>query len=58
MATERLICHILHYVPQRPTPDLDLVEDVIPLHDIRAGRAHRLDATCSLSCTRKIRASQ
>jgi hypothetical protein len=32
--TERLVCHILHYVPQRRTPDLDLVEDVIPLHDV------------------------
>ncbi|HXT36028.1 MAG TPA: alpha-amylase family protein [Chloroflexota bacterium] len=38
---ERLICHILHYLPQRRTPDLDLVEDTIPLHDlvldVRAG---------------------
>ncbi len=32
--SERLICHILHYVPQRRTPDLDLVEDIIPLHDV------------------------
>jgi hypothetical protein len=31
---ERLVCHILHYVPQRRTPDLDLVEDVIPLYDL------------------------
>jgi hypothetical protein len=31
---ERLICHILHYLPQRRTPDLDLLEDVIPLHDV------------------------
>ena len=31
---ERLICHILHYVPQRRTPDLDLLEDVIPVHDV------------------------
>ncbi|HVA89380.1 MAG TPA: beta-galactosidase trimerization domain-containing protein [Chloroflexota bacterium] len=34
---ERLVCHILHYVPQRRTPDLDLVEDVVPLHDIELG---------------------
>ena len=33
-APERLICHILHYVPQRRAPDLDLVEDVIPLFDV------------------------
>jgi hypothetical protein len=32
--SERLVCHILHYVPQRRTPDLDLVEDVIPLDDV------------------------
>jgi len=31
---ERIVCHILHYVPQRRTPDLDVVEDVIPLHDV------------------------
>jgi hypothetical protein len=31
---ERLICHILHYVPQRRAPDLDLLEDVIPLRDV------------------------
>ncbi len=31
---ERLICHLLHYVPQRRTPDLDLVEDAIALHDV------------------------
>jgi hypothetical protein len=31
---ERLVCHLLHYVPQRRTPDLDLVEDVIPLRDV------------------------
>ena len=40
---ERLVCHLLHYVPQRRTPDLDLVEDVIPLRDvqveIRTGKA-------------------
>ncbi|HEY8282816.1 MAG TPA: hypothetical protein VIJ28_00375 [Chloroflexota bacterium] len=28
---ERLICHILHYIPRRRTPDLDLVEEVLPL---------------------------
>ena len=32
---ERLVCHILHYVPQRRTPDLDLLEDVLPLHDVK-----------------------
>jgi len=32
--SERLICHILHYVPQRRTPDLDLVEDVVGLDNV------------------------
>jgi len=31
---ERLICHVLHSAPQRRTPDLDLLDDVIPLHDV------------------------
>jgi hypothetical protein len=30
----RTIVHLLHYSPQRRTNDLDIVEDVIPLHDI------------------------
>lgn len=33
-AEERLVVHLLHYVPQRRTPDLDLIEDVIPLYDL------------------------
>jgi hypothetical protein len=32
--SERLICHIMHYVAQRRTSDLDLVEDVLPLYDV------------------------
>ena len=31
---ERLVCHLLHYVPQRRTPDLDIVEDVIPVYNV------------------------
>ena len=31
---ERLVVHLLHYVPQRRTPNLDLVEDVIALRDV------------------------
>lgn len=31
---DRLVVHLLHYVPQRRTPSLDLVEDVIPLYDV------------------------
>ena len=30
----RWVAHLLHYIPQRRTPALDIVEDVIPLHDL------------------------
>jgi hypothetical protein len=30
----RRIVHLLHYIPERRSPDLDIVEDVIPLHDV------------------------
>jgi hypothetical protein len=30
----RLIVHVLHYSPQRRTPTLDIIEDVIPLLDV------------------------
>lgn len=30
----RKIVHILHYVHQRRTPNIDIIEDVIPLHNI------------------------
>jgi hypothetical protein len=31
----RRIMHILHYVPERRSPDLDIVEDVIPLANVK-----------------------
>jgi Hypothetical glycosyl hydrolase 6/Beta-galactosidase trimerisation domain len=31
----RTIVHILHYSPQRRTPSLDIVEDIVPLFDIK-----------------------
>ena len=31
-AEHRWVAHLLHYIPQRRTPALDIVEDVIPLH--------------------------
>jgi hypothetical protein len=44
-AERRLVVHLLHYVPQRRAEGLDLVEDVIPLHDVqlavRSGAAPR-----------------
>ncbi|MCC7498853.1 MAG: alpha-L-fucosidase [Bryobacterales bacterium] len=30
----RRILHILHYIPERRSPDLDIVEDVIPLNNV------------------------
>ena len=30
----RTIVHILHYSPERRAKDLDLVEDIVPLHDL------------------------
>ena len=30
----RTIVHILHYCPQRRTPGLDIVEDVVPVFDV------------------------
>ena len=40
--TGRKIVHILNYVPQRRAPNLDIVEDVIPLINLKL--ALRLDA--------------
>jgi hypothetical protein len=34
---KRTIVHILHYSPQRRTPTLDIVEDIIPLFDVELG---------------------
>jgi hypothetical protein len=33
----RRIVHILYYSPERRTPDLDIVEDVVPLHNVKLG---------------------
>ncbi len=30
----RLVAHLLHYVAERRTPQIDLIEDVTPLHDV------------------------
>ena len=43
----RRVVHVLHYVPERRSPDLDIVEDVIPLANVRlsvrlAGRPGRV----------------
>jgi hypothetical protein len=31
----RRVIHVLHYIPERRSPDLDIVEDVIPLANMR-----------------------
>ncbi len=31
----RLVCHLLYYVPQRRAVDLDIIEDTIPLGNVR-----------------------
>lgn len=31
---DRLVCHLLHYVAERRTPDIDIIEDVVPLSDV------------------------
>jgi hypothetical protein len=31
----RQIVHVLHYIPERRAPNLDVVEDVIPLHQVK-----------------------
>lgn len=31
----RLIAHLLYYVPERRTPDIDIIEDVVPLSNVQ-----------------------
>jgi hypothetical protein len=33
-AENRLVVHLLHYVPERRCDNIDVIEDVIPLHDL------------------------
>lgn len=32
---ERTVMHLLHYIPERRSVEIDIIEDVIPLHDVR-----------------------
>ena len=27
--------HLLHYIPERRSQDIDIIEDVIPLYDVK-----------------------
>lgn len=38
-AKNRLVLHLLHYIPERRTETYDIVEDVIPLHQLTVGLA-------------------
>jgi len=44
-APKRLVVHILHYIPERRSTKIDIIEDVIPLYDValsvRSGRRPR-----------------
>jgi hypothetical protein len=31
----RWVLHLLHYIPERRSQEIDIIEDIIPLHDIR-----------------------
>ena len=33
-ADNRLVLHLLHAVPERRPPDLDIIEELLPLHDL------------------------
>ena len=44
---KRWVLHLLHYIPERRGQDFDVIEDVIPLHDVRVslrlpGKAGRI----------------
>lgn len=38
-AEGRTVVHLLYYVPERRTPDLDIVEDILPLHNLELSLA-------------------
>lgn len=31
----RLVLHLLHYIPERRSNDIDIIEDVIPLYNVK-----------------------
>ncbi|RED55291.1 alpha-amylase family protein [Cohnella lupini] len=35
----RTVVHLLHYIPERRSVDIDIIEDVIPLYDVRISLA-------------------
>ena len=35
-AENRIVLHLLHYIPERRGTDFDVIEDVIPLYHVKA----------------------
>ncbi len=52
---QRVILHLLHYIPEKRTEDLFVIEDVIPLHDIEVTvDLSEILNPCSLSAIRVV----
>lgn len=34
---DRYVAHVMHYIPEAKSKEMDLIEDVIPLHDVEFG---------------------
>jgi hypothetical protein len=34
-APDRWLVHLLHYIPQRRATELEIIEDIIPLHQVK-----------------------
>ncbi len=47
-SANRLVLHLLHYIPERRGADFDVVEDVIPLYDLRV--SIRVTGVAGVSC--------
>ena len=54
-ADDRWVLHLIHYLPQRRGADIDIVEDVLPLTDVRVGvRLGRPSATVTLAPSSEV----
>ncbi len=47
-ADNRWVVHLLHYIPERRSADIDIIEDVIPLHDVKL--SVRAEGVKSVTC--------
>ncbi|PZE22329.1 alpha-amylase family protein [Paenibacillus xerothermodurans] len=48
-AYQRWVVHLLHYIPERRSADIDIIEDVIPVHGIKV-RVRTDNEVVSVSC--------